>query len=238
MADLLTTDQVTGKHFRYPNFSATIIDSYVTGISNVSGMTWDGINVLSSRQTAPSKQFKHSGFSATIDDSYLHVNVIPEDMTWDGSNVLSSGSAGANDKHYKHSSFSATIIDSYDLESPSGMTTAGPNVMSARPAATKKHLKHSGFSSTITDSYVYPDENPEGMTWSFIEKCVMSFARIDLKAYQHNSFSATIEDSFPLAYTYPQGMTWDGRYSGGPPANAWAQPQSMPWKSIIKVAGY
>ena len=205
MANVISADYISDKHYRHNGFSATITDSYASPDAGPQGITWDGTNVISADYISD-KHYRHNGFSATITDSYSSPALYPTGITWDGTNVISADMGV--DKHYKHSGFSATITSSYTSPStsPRDITWDGTNVISADSIA-DKHYKHSGFSATITDSYASPDAGPQGITWDS-SNVISADLGVD-KHYKHSGFSATITDSYSSPDAGPQGITWD-----------------------------
>ena len=204
MANVLSVDSYTNKHYMHAGFSAVITDSYTAPSALARGITWDGTHVISAASYAD-KHCKHSGFSATITDSYTSPDPDPTGITWDGTHVISADDVN---KHYKHSGFSATITASYTTPSidPTGITWDGTHVISADSHA-DKHYKHSGFSATITDSYTTPSTSSRGITLSG-SNIISADSAVD-KHYKHSGFSATITDSYSSPSSYPRGITWD-----------------------------
>ncbi len=209
-----------GYHLWLAGFTPVIRASYnanlIAGSPAPSGVTWDGVNEISSGTTYH-KHYRHAGFSTTIDFSYAAPGTTPRGIDWDGTNVLSVEQPAIGDgRHYKHVGFSASINSSYTAPGShsTGIAWDGTNALSA-DFGTDKHYKHSGFSASITSSYAAPGNSPWGLSWDGMH--VLSVDALLAKHFMHTGFSASIADSYDYPIDpSPRGITWGARYATTP----------------------
>ncbi len=209
---VIGVDQGADRHYQHEDFSATILDSYITVDTRPTGITWDGTDIIGATldPSALGRHSLHTGFSATIQDSYTTVATSPRDLVWDGRRIYASSNT-ANSIYQHAVGFSATIENSFPSpgSTPRGLAWDRVNILSSDGGGATIY-KHSGFSATITDSFASPDLAPEGIAWD--DTNLLSAANdIADKHYLHDGFSATITDSYAAPGAEPDGLEWEDR---------------------------
>lgn len=216
--DLLSCDKLEGaeKIYRHSGVSETIADSFSAPNGDPSGLTFDGINLISCDWTA-NKIYVHSGTTSTITSSFASPGSgITSGLAYDGDNLISCD--WIDDKIFIHSGVTLTITNSFSSPStfPTGLTFDGTNLISCDTASDEIYV-HSGVTSTVATSFATPSTYPSGLAWDGTN--LISCDDDQNKIYKHSGITSGITDSFSSPSSVPYGLTYSA------PAN---QPPTAP----------
>ena len=159
------------KPFSIEGGELEIIAQYSYPGSNVSGITWDGDNILTSdlgSGVPGTYQIHRHDQNMNITRSY-DIKFRPTAITWDGSNVWGCDEHGS--KLYKLDSNMNIIPPSYSIPNSTtsleDITWMGGNIWSSYiiPDQTDKIYKHNSSNPLYVTQYNTPAEMPGGFAW-------------------------------------------------------------------------
>jgi hypothetical protein len=196
--------QLLGKLLKF-NPTATILSSFNNG--GITGITFDGTNLIICKSTGTPSIYINDGVSATILSSFASPGVGPRCLTFDGTNLISYDSL--TNLIYIHSGITSTISSSFAAPASnlSGLTFDGTNLISCDQVTGLVYI-HDGISPTILSSFASPGTVPSGL--AFEGTNLISCDSNTDKIYIHNGKTATILSSFSSPGLIPRYLAFTG----------------------------
>lgn len=199
--DIVTSNQsASNVIFVHVGITAEIESSFVAPSAFVTGLAYDGANLISTDEGS-NKIYKHSGITSTITLSFNAPGGDDSDgLTFDpvGGDLISCD-RGVPRKIYHHSGISATITTSFNAPNtlPSGLTFDGENLISCDRGQDVIYI-HSGITSTITKTFDTPASVPQGLTYDPYMNDLLSIDSTADKVYVHSGVTDTIRNEFTI----------------------------------------